>query len=39
MAIRKLKPRTPGTRWMSVSAFTEITKTQPEKRLIEALRK
>jgi len=39
MAIRKLKPTTAGTRWMSVSAFTEITKTQPEKRLIEALRK
>ena len=39
MAIRKLKPRTPGTRWMSVSAFTEITKTRPEKGLIEALHK
>jgi large subunit ribosomal protein L2 len=39
MAIRKLKPTTAGTRWMSVSAFTEITKTRPEKGLIEALRK
>jgi large subunit ribosomal protein L2 len=39
MAIRKLKPMTPGTRWMSVSAFDEITKTKPEKSLIEPLRK
>ena len=38
MAIRKLKPRTPGTRWMSVSSFDEITKTRPEKSLIEPLR-
>lgn len=39
MAIRKMKPVTPGTRWMSVSAFTEITKTRPEKSLIEPLKK
>lgn len=39
MAIRKLKPRTPGTRWMSVAAFGEITKTRPEKSLIEPLKK
>lgn len=39
MAIRKLKPKTPGTRWMSVAAFDEITKTRPEKGLIEPLRK
>ncbi len=39
MAIRKFKPVTPGTRWMSVSAFTEVTKTRPEKALIEPLRK
>ena len=39
MAIRKLKPVTPGTRWVSVAAFTEITKTPPEKSLIEPLRK
>ena len=36
MAIRKFKPVTPGTRWMSVAAFDEITKTRPEKALIEA---
>jgi len=39
MAIRKYKPVTAGTRWMSVSAFDEVTKTRPEKSLIEALRK
>ena len=39
MAIRKFKPTTPGTRWMSVSAFDEITKTRPEKALLEPLRK
>ena len=39
MAIRKMKPVTPGTRWMSIAAFTEITKTRPEKSLIEPLRK
>lgn len=39
MAIRKLKPRTPGTRWASVPAFEEITKTTPEKSLLEPLRK
>lgn len=39
MAIRKFKPVTPGTRWMSVAAFDEITKTRPEKALLEPLRK
>lgn len=39
MGIRKLKPNTPGTRWMTVTSFEEITKSKPEKRLIEALRK
>ena len=39
MAIRKLKPMTPGTRWMSVAGFDEITKTRPEKSLIEPLRR
>jgi large subunit ribosomal protein L2 len=39
MAIRKMKPVTPGTRWMSVSGFDEITKTRPEKSLLEPLRK
>lgn len=35
MAIRKMKPVTPGTRWMSVSGFSEITRSRPEKSLIE----
>lgn len=39
MAIRKLKPVTPGTRWMSVATFDEITKVEPEKSLIEPLKK
>jgi large subunit ribosomal protein L2 len=39
MAIRKLKPATSGTRWMSVAAFDEITKSYPEKHLIEPSRK
>jgi len=39
MAIRKLKPNTPGTRYQSRSTFDEITKTTPEKSLTVALRK
>ena len=33
MAIRIYKPNTPGTRNYSVSSFTEITKSSPEKSL------
>ncbi len=39
MAIRKFKPNTPGTRYMSVSSFDEITKTEPEKSLTVKLSK
>jgi len=39
MAIRKLKPTSAGVRWMSVSDFATITKTRPEKRLLEPLKK
>jgi large subunit ribosomal protein L2 len=39
MPIRKMKPVTPGTRWMTVADFHEITKTRPEKSLIEPLRR
>ncbi len=39
MAINKLKPVTPGTRFRSVSSFDEITKTTPEKSLTVALSK
>jgi large subunit ribosomal protein L2 len=34
-----MKPMTPGTRWMSVAAFKEITKSTPEKALLEPLKK
>jgi large subunit ribosomal protein L2 len=39
MAIKKLKPVTPGTRFMSVSKFDEITKDKPEKSLVVAQKK
>lgn len=39
MAIRKLKPNTPGTRFMSIASFEEITKTLPEKSLTVSLKK
>ncbi len=39
MAIIKLKPNTPGTRFKSVSSFDEITKTKPEKSLTASLKK
>ena len=39
MAIIKLKPMTPGTRFKSVSSFDEITKTTPEKSLTRAIKK
>ncbi|MCF8305979.1 MAG: 50S ribosomal protein L2 [Ignavibacteriales bacterium] len=39
MGIRKIKPMTPGTRFMSVPDFTEITKTTPEKSLTVSLKK
>lgn len=34
MANKSFKPYTPGRRFMTVSAFTEITKSQPEKSLL-----
>ena len=39
MAIRKIKPTTPGQRFMTVSAYEEITKKAPEKSLTESLKK
>ena len=39
MAIRKIKPTTPGQRGMAVSAFEEITRKTPEKSLTTDLRK
>lgn len=38
MGIKILKPNTPGTRWMTVPSFDEITKSKPEKSLIEPLK-
>src|ERR671916_1119518 len=34
MALKKYKPTSPGRRFMSVSTFEEITKTEPEKSLL-----
>lgn len=39
MALKQLKPVTPGTRFRSNSSFEEITKTTPEKSLTKALKK
>jgi len=39
MAIRKYKPTSPGRRGMTVADFSEITKTEPERSLVEPLRK
>lgn len=39
MAIRTLKPITPGTRFYSVSAFDEVTACRPEKSLTAPLKK
>ena len=37
MALRKRKPTSPGRRFQSVSDFSEITKTTPEKTLLAPL--
>ncbi|MDR1612349.1 MAG: 50S ribosomal protein L2 [Planctomycetota bacterium] len=39
MAIKKMRPTTPGTRHMSVLDFSDITKVAPEKKLTKALSK
>lgn len=39
MAIKKFKPTSPGRRFVTVSTFEEITKTEPEKALMEPLKK
>ncbi len=39
MAIRKLKPNTPGTRFMSFSSFENVSKDKPEKALTAPLKK
>jgi large subunit ribosomal protein L2 len=39
MPVRKYQPTSPARRFMTVSDFAEITKTQPEKSLVEPLKK
>ena len=39
MAVRKFKPSSPGRRFMTVSDFDEITRSQPEKSLLAPLSK
>jgi large subunit ribosomal protein L2 len=39
MALKKYKPTSPGRRFMSVSTFEEVTKTEPEKSLTEPLKR
>ena len=38
MAVRKLKPVTPGQRHRSVSSFAEITTSRPEKSLLAPIK-
>ena len=35
MSIKQFRPMTPGTRFRSISGFDEITRTTPEKSLLE----
>src|SRR5215216_6496643 len=39
MALRKYKPTSPGRRFMTVSTFDEVTKKEPEKRLVAPIKK
>src|SRR5256885_16200073 len=39
MGIRQFKPVTPATRFRSVSDFGDITKTEPERSLLEPLKR
>jgi len=39
MALKQYKPITPSRRWMTTSTFEEITKTEPERKLILPLKK
>ncbi|MCG0276133.1 MAG: 50S ribosomal protein L2 [Thermosediminibacteraceae bacterium] len=39
MGVKKFKPTSPGIRFMTVSTFEEITKKEPEKSLVEILKK
>ncbi len=35
MALKKYKPTSPGRRFMTTSGFEEITKSEPERSLVE----
>ncbi|MDP7559709.1 MAG: 50S ribosomal protein L2, partial [Planctomycetota bacterium] len=37
MAVRKMKPRSAGVRFRTISGFEEITKSTPEKSLLESM--
>ena len=39
MAVKKYSPTSPARRFMTVSTFEEITKKEPEKSLLEPLKK
>lgn len=39
MTVKKYKPTSPGRRFVTTSTFDEITKTEPEKSLVEPLKK
>lgn len=39
MSVKRYKPTSPGRRGMTVASFEEITKTEPEKSLLEPLKK
>ncbi|WP_457630195.1 50S ribosomal protein L2 [Oceanithermus sp.] len=39
MAVKKFRPYTPSRRFMTVADFSDITKTEPEKSLVEPLKK
>jgi large subunit ribosomal protein L2 len=39
MGIRQFRPMTAGTRFRSVSDFAEVTRSEPEKSLVEPLHK
>ena len=39
MAIRKLKPTSPGRRFQTVNDFAEVTTSKPEKSLLAPLKK
>jgi large subunit ribosomal protein L2 len=39
MAVKKFKPTSPGIRFVTVSDFSDITKTEPERSLVEPLKR